>query len=230
MQRNECKLCLLAVHPYTKICTVDRRLFHSVHWTYFPFKPVSNVISGEPSGGEGDSAASTAGTLVPIKEVWDCKYIKLESGKKGQAGWKCGWCDNFYSGQNATKALAHVLRITGKSIIACSGKIPVAYSQRYGDLYSRKSENKISCKKRKSDYSGFVLEQTNMAAALLASRQMARSSHGAMTLGVNSDGECTDGCSFFLQDHIRKIMLSQFYSVLLLLLRITFVTEDYFCY
>lgn len=143
-----------------------------------------------PAGGDGDSAALTAVTLLPIREVWDCEHIILATGKKGQAGWKCGWCDNFYSGQNATKALAHVLRISGKSIIACSGKIPLAYSQRYGDLYSRKSETKISRKKRKTDYSGFVSEQTNMAAALLASRQMARSSHGSMNLGVTADGEC----------------------------------------
>jgi hypothetical protein len=58
-------------------------------------------------------------------------------------GWTCGYCPmpargppHFHKHMNASKALAHVLRIKGRSISACKGNIPYAKKEQYKALYN----------------------------------------------------------------------------------------------
>jgi len=61
---------------------------------------------------------------------------------------------HFFKHLNATKALAHVLRIKGASVSACKGNIPFAKRVQYKALYNtgRVKSKMLSERKAELDY------------------------------------------------------------------------------
>ena len=56
---------------------------------------------------------------------------------------------HFFKHLNATKALAHVLRIKGASVSACKGNIPFAKKMQYKALYNAgRVKSKISSERK----------------------------------------------------------------------------------
>ena len=129
-------------------------------------------MSSAENGAE--AAGPTEGepvTLPSLKEAWDCTKLKVLTGTDGEMGWSCGWCNSFYKGINATKALAHVLGLPGKSIAQCQGRIPAAYLQRYGDLHRSKHSRRNARQQNMTNYADWVSEQAKFAAAVIAHRR-----------------------------------------------------------
>ena len=60
---------------------------------------------------------------------------------KGKQVWKCLYCKCSFPGHNTTKALAHVVRTTGKDIAVCKSFhfIPLKKRQSHLDLYERRT-------------------------------------------------------------------------------------------
>ena len=105
--------------------------------------------------GDGDDSVSSFadtmlgtpnGTLPPLNNIWECPQINMSSreGDNGSFfnGWTCSYCPmpargppHFFKHLNASKALAHVLKIKGKSVSACKGNIPFAKKVQYKALY-----------------------------------------------------------------------------------------------
>jgi hypothetical protein len=97
---------------------------------------------------EEDSADSDV-TLPRLKTIWECAHINktVMAGADGVpvSGWTCNWCPHggrFFKGDNATKALAHVAKITGKNIQFCRGNIPRNKVIQYRNLWLEKSSAK----------------------------------------------------------------------------------------
>lgn len=84
--------------------------------------------------------------LATLTSIWDCpKMIKLlVDGGKGSLvpGWRCGWCKTERKGDNATKALNHVAKISKKGVSWCTTNIPQPYLLKYRDLYFSKQNAK----------------------------------------------------------------------------------------
>ena len=70
-----------------------------------------------------DESANTAATVRPMNSVWECEYlcIKMQENQFGKliSEWTCAYCPRpgnvggyvFRKSVNATKALAHVLKL-----------------------------------------------------------------------------------------------------------------------
>jgi len=113
-------------------------------------------VDDEGFAGDGDDSVSSFadtmlgtpnGTLPPLSNIWECPQINMMSreGDNGLLihGWTCNYCPmpargppHFFKHLNATKALAHVLRIKGASVSACKGNIPFAKKMQYKALYN----------------------------------------------------------------------------------------------
>lgn len=52
-----------------------------------------------------------------LTTIWHCDKVTLALDKKS---WSCGWCDGKFA-KNATKALAHVAKISGHDISVSTG-------------------------------------------------------------------------------------------------------------
>ena len=60
--------------------------------------------------------ATPTDELIVLDTIWEDDMIERHTGLDT---WNCKWCKKTFKGINATKALAHVLRISGKSISGC---------------------------------------------------------------------------------------------------------------
>ena len=80
--------------------------------------------------------------------VWDDPKIQKTLSDDGKLTWKCGYCNNTFSGHNATKAVAHLCRTKGQDIAPCKhyNFIPAKQRQSHQDLADRKS---VARQKRK---------------------------------------------------------------------------------
>ena len=129
-------------------------------------------------------------TLASLKEAWDCDKLKVSTGPEGEMGWSCGWCKSFYKGVNATKALAHVLGLPGKSIAHCQGKIPATFLERYGELHRSKHSKKNARQHSMANYAHQVSKQAKFAAAVIAHRRNKRRSDGLREQSIAQMGKC----------------------------------------
>ena len=96
-----------------------------------------------------DNSDDDDALLPPLSEIWDCTRIeRFQTGNNLEKKWRCTWCPEganstkSNSGWNATKALWHAAKISGKDIRPCIGRIEPRYAQRYKDLYERKINSK----------------------------------------------------------------------------------------
>ena len=92
--------------------------------------------------------------LSPLVEIWMCPLIEREVISNGKKVWRCihPECkkeEEHFNGQNATKALSHVLGLKGYSITACTGKISQAKLNQYRELHERRSFAKIDQKRKR---------------------------------------------------------------------------------
>jgi len=99
--------------------------------------------------------------LPALLSIWDCPMINKITGfddnGKSYAGWTCGWCPlekdgsttKAFRSTNATKALVHVLKLTGYDIRPCRGHIPAANKKQYQELYLAKTVSKEQRKSKK---------------------------------------------------------------------------------
>ena len=69
--------------------------------------------------GRKPSNSNNIAVLTSIKSIWDDNHI--EKLKENQ--WKCLWCDFTFQGNNATKALAHVIGTKCMHIKRCTASI-----------------------------------------------------------------------------------------------------------
>jgi hypothetical protein len=99
----------------------------------------------------GDDKGINSGDIVlpPLKSIWDCNQINkgLVPGADSTsvAGWTCGWCPGgrSFKGDNATKALARVAKISGKNVQFCKGNIPMQKVVQYRNLWMEKSSARL---------------------------------------------------------------------------------------
>jgi hypothetical protein len=106
-----------------------------------------------------DESANNAAVVRPMNSVWEYKYlcIKTQEDQFGKLiiGWTCGYCPCpgnvggyvFQRGVNATKALAHVLKLAGQDVAICKGIIPYEKKMAYKALYNM---NLVKKKKKKA--------------------------------------------------------------------------------
>ncbi|KAL3766558.1 hypothetical protein ACHAWU_007798, partial [Discostella pseudostelligera] len=95
-----------------------------------------------------DSSDSEAEAPKPLTTIWDCPNVRKING-----GWECGYCppaSNFFKGENATKALYHVLKIKGHNVRPCDGCIPPQYANAYTDLHLRNNAASETRQQKKS--------------------------------------------------------------------------------
>ena len=57
---------------------------------------------------------------IRLKSIWQCPMLKKGINHEGNKEWTCLWCHHTFAGQNATRALAHVVGksdLGGKSVV-----------------------------------------------------------------------------------------------------------------
>ena len=85
--------------------------------------------------------------------------VREEDNGVHSNGWTCGHCPSmparrpphFHKYVNASKALAHVLRLKGQSVSACKGNIPYAKKVQYKALYNAGRLKSKQSKRRKEE-------------------------------------------------------------------------------
>jgi hypothetical protein len=100
---------------------------------------------------DGDNEGINSGDFVlpPLKSIWDCDQINkglvLSADGTSVARWTCGWCfgGRSFKGDNATKALAHVAKVSGKNVQFWKGSIPMQKVVQYRNLWMEKSSARL---------------------------------------------------------------------------------------
>ena len=83
-------------------------------------------------------------SLPKLESIFDCEKITKGAKADGTAMWKCHHCGDSFVGNNATKAILHVLRIKGQqNIRGCTAEIPSIVSRRYEALYSKQNSSRL---------------------------------------------------------------------------------------
>ena len=127
--------------------------------------------------------------LPVLRSIWECPWINKCSGfdDNGKAflGWTCGWCPRGNDGSepipfrtmNATKALAHVVKVAGYDIRPCRGNITAAKSNQYKALYLLKTLTKEERMNRKDTMSRSISDLQDRTVLSLAAGAKSSSRH-----------------------------------------------------
>lgn len=110
--------------------------------------------------------ATPADELIVLDTIWEDDMIERHTGLDT---WNCKWCKKTFKGINATKALAHVLRISGKSISGCKAfrKIDEGHKLTYEDLRKRQNRRGSYSAKAKEVINERMDEQGRLSSQLL---------------------------------------------------------------
>jgi hypothetical protein len=93
-------------------------------------------------------AESDSSTLThPLNNIWEDNMVTKIVEEGGLQVWQCNWCKAVFKHWNVTKALCHLLQMTGGNVKPCSSrKIDDEHKMAYKFLFSKNDGNK----KRKS--------------------------------------------------------------------------------
>ena len=75
---------------------------------------------------------------MSFRTVWQSDMIENYLDPQGKQHWKCGHCENDWSGWNHTKALKHLCGVAGGDIKPCPAHILPVYRDGYFTLYQGK--------------------------------------------------------------------------------------------
>ncbi len=75
-----------------------------------------------------DASIDAVTLLTALKRIWDCNMIVWGTNARGDFTWTCKHCDQQFAGNNATKAVCHVLNKKGQNIKLCTAAIPTIIS------------------------------------------------------------------------------------------------------
>ena len=107
-----------------------------------------NISAVTNAEGVGEDAAAVAVAvpvdLATITNVWDYPKVTKSHDESGKKVWTCGWCGSVFKLWNATKALAHLARISKQDIKVCFANIPTATSDSYKALWHSKTAKKAA--------------------------------------------------------------------------------------
>ena len=92
------------------------------------------------------------------------KFAGFDDNGKPFSRWTCGWCPlnndgsqaKLFRTMNATKALIHVVKVTGFGVWPCHGRILPAKSRQYQDLHLSKTLMKEQRKSKKTTMDGHI--------------------------------------------------------------------------
>ena len=70
--------------------------------------------------------------------IWECDKVDMRGGKGNKERWYCGFCRNNYNIWKSTKALMHLTRSGGHSIVRCRGEILPKYQRQLKVLKEKK--------------------------------------------------------------------------------------------
>ena len=111
----------------------------------------SRTSGGAPTAAiAGNTAAVVMTTdnlvqaLPPLASIWKCAKIRQFETENKTKKWLCEWCpkgSSSFTGWNASKALWHVCKVSGKGIRPCSGFIPPEYARMYKTFLESKIVN-----------------------------------------------------------------------------------------
>jgi len=92
------------------------------------------------------SGAESAAAFPPLKIIWNCPMIErcIVADKKA---WLCKWCNKTFTPDHATRAMRHVLKITGGGISTCSAIVREPYLSQYRRLHQQQNDT-LSAQKR----------------------------------------------------------------------------------
>lgn len=91
-------------------------------------------------GGGGGEAAGAQKAIKLIESIWEVatKFIDPQ----GKDAWNCTFCNKDFSGYNASKATAHVLRTSGLSIMTCKATLSNAEMASLQGLVDKDAQGK----------------------------------------------------------------------------------------
>jgi hypothetical protein len=113
---------------------------------------------------------AAAASLKPMNSIWDCEYLCImmqeDNFGKNIGGWTCAYCPHpgdvggyvIRKSINATKALAHVLKIKGQDVPICKGVIPYPKKKVHKALYNANQIKIKETKMRDATMQGEILE------------------------------------------------------------------------
>ena len=116
-----------------------------------------------------------------LSSIWDDPHIVRVITEKGSKEWKCLWCGWQFKGQNATKALNHVAKITGQNVRVCIGNICVGYRQLYRVMLEKSQERRSSNQSRDSKFESLQDRHDRAAMMAHANAKSSKSSSGKST-------------------------------------------------
>lgn len=78
---------------------------------------------------------------LEISSIYDDDMVEKYVDDKGSNRWRCKWCNMTFAGWNATKALHHVNKVSGKDIKPCRARIDKERAMIYAE-FQKKTETK----------------------------------------------------------------------------------------
>jgi hypothetical protein len=121
-----------------------------------------------PSSVSGQSTLTTTASmndvdLPPLKIIWNCPMIERCVSGNSKRAWLCKWCNKTFTPDHATRALKHVLKISGCGISVCSANVTESYLSRYRLLHQKHSDAIFSWKRSAADIDSSITSHQEAA-------------------------------------------------------------------
>ena len=144
---------------------------------------LAEQIDGAGAGGEEGGGASAEEEEPAFETIWDSPCIEKYKNDQGKPTWRCLHCGFVKAYYNASKALAHVLCISGQHVKLClPSKISADYKRKYRALQMKQRE--ITSERRLANESMEIAigtQQSDLTNAIASSKRN-KNKRGAATL------------------------------------------------
>jgi hypothetical protein len=179
--------------------------------------PPESSSTGAPARRSPDGVARTDagvddesdGSPLIIRTVWDFEKVEKTGENKSNGGWKCLWCQKSFKGWNATKALRHITKVTGKDIRPCMAIIDKQSLLQYRSFADGKEETRDVFKQRKGLYDESIVRgQQSLSIVFENGRERVSKGGGASTSTPTIEASTASQLTMAIADYIHSTGLS----------------------
>jgi hypothetical protein len=148
-------------------------------------------VGGNGSPPEPGSTAAVPVSLLEaaddnegkVLSVWDFQHVQKLGSTKADASWTCLWCNLNFKHWNATKALYHLAKVSGKDVRTCKVVHDRKSKEMYRTFLSGKDKSHTDMKVRNSNFEALVGEGQQSLAVMFESNRKRSSGGGGATGG-----------------------------------------------
>jgi hypothetical protein len=141
-----------------------------------------------------DSGPPLEEVEVPAS-IWDDEMIDRHSDVDGKPRWRCKYCNEVFSGHNATKVIMHLNKVTKQDIRTCRAKIDADNKKVYAAMLQNIVSKREKIRSKNTAIGNHISSHNSKAAASLQDSRASKKPRTSTALELTQISELTAGTS-----------------------------------